>query len=100
MRRFALPSFVCLSLAAGPARSAEPDRLDALVEAERATQRVPGVGIAIVRGGEVVKLQGYGLANVEHQVPVRPETIFQSGSLGKQFTAGAVRLRGGGGARG
>ena len=93
MRRFALSSFVCLALAVGPTRAAEPDRLDALVEAERATQRVPGVGIAIVRGGEVVKLQGYGLANVEHQVPVKPETIFQSGSLGKQFTAAAVMLQ-------
>jgi CubicO group peptidase (beta-lactamase class C family) len=93
MRRFAHSSFVCLPLAVGPARAAEPDRFDARVEAERATQRIPGVGIAIVRGGEVVKLQGYGLANVEHQVPVKPETIFQSGSLGKQFTAAAVMLQ-------
>jgi CubicO group peptidase (beta-lactamase class C family) len=93
MRRFALSSFVCFSLAAGPTCAAEPDRLDAAVEAERATQRIPGVGIAIVRGGVVVKVQGYGLANVEHQVPVKPETIFQSGSLGKQFTAAAVMLQ-------
>src|SRR4029079_7483166 len=35
---------------------------------------------------------GYGLANVEHQVPVKPETIFQSGSMGKQFTATAVMM--------
>jgi len=76
-----------------PSRAAELDRLDAVVEAERAKQHVPGVGIAVVRGGEVVKLQGYGLANVEHQVPVKPETIFQSGSLGKQFTAAAVMLQ-------
>jgi CubicO group peptidase (beta-lactamase class C family) len=39
-----------------------------------------------------VKAQGYGLANVEHQVPVKPETIFQSGSLGKQFAATAVMM--------
>ena len=61
--------FVLLGLLAVPCRAGEPDRLDALVEAERVKQRVPGVGIAIVRGGEVLKLQGYGLANVEHQVP-------------------------------
>ena len=36
--------------------------------------------------------KGYGLANVEHQVPVKPETVFQSGSVGKQFTATAVML--------
>jgi CubicO group peptidase (beta-lactamase class C family) len=45
-----------------------------------------------VRKGEVIKAQGYGYANVEHQVPVRAETIFQTGSLGKQFTAATVML--------
>ena len=46
----------------------------------------------MVRDGEIVKAQGYGLANVEHQVPVTPETVFQSGSMGKQFTATAVMM--------
>jgi CubicO group peptidase (beta-lactamase class C family) len=41
----------------------------------------------------VLKAQGYGFANLEHQVKVSPETIFQSGSLGKQFTAAAVMLQ-------
>jgi CubicO group peptidase (beta-lactamase class C family) len=75
------------------ARPAEPDRLDAFVEAERAKQKIPGVAVAIVRGSEVLKRRGYGLANVEHAVPVTPETIFQSGSVGKQFTAAAVMLQ-------
>ena len=43
-----------------------------------------------MKGDDVVKAEGYGLANVEHRVAVTPETIFQSGSLGKQFTAVAV----------
>jgi CubicO group peptidase (beta-lactamase class C family) len=55
-----------------------------------ARQKVPGVALAVVDRGTVLKAQGYGLANVEHDVPVRPDTIFQSGSLGKQFTAAAV----------
>lgn len=55
-------------------------------------QRIPGVAVAVVRGGEVLKAQGYGLANVEHQIAVTDETMFQSGSLGKQFTAVAVML--------
>jgi CubicO group peptidase (beta-lactamase class C family) len=66
--------------------------VDAFVRAEMERQKVPGVAVAIVRGDEVVKAQGYGLANVEHQVAVKPETIFQSGSLGKQFTAAVVML--------
>jgi CubicO group peptidase (beta-lactamase class C family) len=86
-------SFVTLSFVlAGPGVAGELDRLDAFVESEQERQRIPGVGIAIVRRGELVKLQGYGLANLEHRVPVTPETIFQSGSLGKQFTATAVML--------
>jgi len=55
-----------------------------------ARQKVPGVAVAVVDHEKVVKAAGYGHANVEHDVPVRPETIFQSGSLGKQFTAAAV----------
>ena len=45
-----------------------------------------------MQGGKVTKAAGYGFANLEHQVPVKPETIFQSGSIGKQFTALAVMM--------
>lgn len=58
-----------------------------------ARQKVPGIALGIVQHGKVVLAKGYGFANLEHQVPVRPETIFQSGSLGKQFTAMAVMLQ-------
>jgi len=68
------------------------DRIDAFVRAEMERQKIPGVAVAIVKAGEVIKAQGYGYANIEHQVPVRAETIFQSGSLGKQFTAATVML--------
>jgi CubicO group peptidase (beta-lactamase class C family) len=69
-----------------------PDRIDTFVRAEMARQKVPGVAIAIVKKGRVFAARGYGFANVEHHVPVGPDTIFQSGSLGKQFTATAVML--------
>jgi len=65
-------------------------RVDEFVRAEMARQKVPGVAVAVVDHGKVVKAEGYGYANVEHDVPVRPETVFQSGSLGKQFTAATV----------
>ena len=81
---------LALLLTASVAGSDTLDRVDEFVRAEMARQKIPGVAVAIVQKGKVVKAQGYGLANVEHQVPVRPETIFQSGSLGKQFTAAAV----------
>lgn len=71
------------------AASAEADRV---VEAERSAQRIPGVSLAVCREGKLVKASGYGLANVELNVAVTTETIFQTGSVGKQFTAMAVMM--------
>src|SRR5437588_3038573 len=67
--------------------------VDEFVRSEMDRQHVPGVAIGIIKSGAVLKARGYGHANVEHMVPVGPETIFQSGSLGKQFTAAAAMLQ-------
>jgi len=56
------------------------------------SRKIPGLAIAIVRSGKIEILKTYGFANLEHRVPVKPETIFQSGSIGKQFTAAAVMI--------
>ena len=56
------------------------------------SEKIPGLALAVMRDGKIVKAQGYGLSNVEHNVPVKPETIFQTGSVGKQFTATAVMM--------
>ena len=55
-------------------------------------QHIPGVALLVSRAGKIVQAEGLGLSNVELQVPVKPETIFQSGSVGKQFTATAVMM--------
>jgi CubicO group peptidase (beta-lactamase class C family) len=70
----------------------QPDAIDKYVQAEMARQKIPGLALLVSRSGRVVRAHGYGLANVELQVPVKPETIFQSGSMGKQFTATAVMM--------
>jgi len=80
---------ICLALV-GSAALADP--VDDFVESARAEQQIPGVALLVVKDGQTVKSQGYGLANVEHQVPVTAETIFQTGSVGKQFTAAGVML--------
>jgi CubicO group peptidase (beta-lactamase class C family) len=67
-------------------------RVDGLVGAEMLEQRIPGLALAVLREGKVVKAQGYGLANVELNVAVKPETVFQTGSVGKQFAATAVMM--------
>ncbi len=74
-----------------PATPTAEQRIDAFVRDEMQRQRIPGIAIGIVNKGEV-SARGYGYANLEHFVPVTDETIFQSGSLGKMFTAAAVML--------
>jgi CubicO group peptidase (beta-lactamase class C family) len=85
---------VALAMLAGAlaAHADVADRIDAAVRSEMARQRIPGVAVAVVQRNKVVRAQGYGYSNVEHAVPVTPETMFQSGSIGKQFTSTGVML--------
>ncbi|QNA87907.1 beta-lactamase family protein [Massilia sp. Dwa41.01b] len=71
---------------------ANADEVDDIVNAYMQRTHTPGLSLAVVRDGKIIREQGYGLANVEHQVPVGPDTLFQSGSVGKQFTAALVML--------
>ena len=52
----------------------------------------PGAVLAVVRGGKVVFAEGYGLANLEHGIPLGRETVLDIGSVAKQFTAFAIAL--------
>jgi CubicO group peptidase (beta-lactamase class C family) len=80
-----------LLLLAGPAQSATPiDSVARYVEAEMARQRIPGLSIAVLRGDSVLLARGFGYANVEHRVAATDSTVYQSGSIGKQFTAAAM----------
>jgi CubicO group peptidase (beta-lactamase class C family) len=72
--------------------SATPDPVGDYVRGEMQKQRIPGLSLLVSKGGQIVRAEGFGLANVELQVPVKPETVFQSGSMGKQFTATAVMM--------
>ena len=72
--------------------ASHPDAVAQYVNAEMARQHVPGVALLVARNGEIVRAQGFGFSNVELQVPVKPETLFQSGSMGKQFTATAIMM--------
>jgi CubicO group peptidase (beta-lactamase class C family) len=52
----------------------------------------PGCAVGVAQQGRVVYTQGYGMANLEYGVRIRPDTIFESGSVAKQFTAAAIGL--------
>lgn len=69
---------------------AHADKVDEIVAKAMKEQKIPGVAVMVLRDGKPIKTKGYGFANLEHRVPVKPETIFQSGSVGKQFTATLV----------
>ena len=78
-----------LSLAAFAQSS---DKVDDYVQGVMKERQIPGLALLVVQDGKVVRSKGYGFSNVELQVPVKPETLFQSGSIGKQFTATAVMM--------
>ncbi|HLW85047.1 MAG TPA: serine hydrolase domain-containing protein [Candidatus Sulfotelmatobacter sp.] len=71
---------------------ATPDSVSGYVHSEMQKQRIPGLSLLVAKNGRIVRAEGFGLANVELQAPVKPETVFQSGSVGKQFTATAVMI--------
>jgi CubicO group peptidase (beta-lactamase class C family) len=72
--------------------SAQADKVDEYIQAEMKKRQIPGLALVVIQQGEVVKMQGYGFANLEHDVPVTPDTVFELASVTKQFTAAAVML--------
>lgn len=72
--------------------SARADEVDDYVEAQMRQLHIPGLAIAVVRNGRIAKSRGYGLANVELNAPVTEASVFEIGSLTKQFTASAVMM--------
>ena len=52
----------------------------------------PGCSLAVIENGKIVYERGYGLANLEHNIPITPDTVFYIGSLSKQFVAMCIVL--------
>src|SRR6185503_7656886 len=50
----------------------------------------PGVAVMIVQNGQVAFEKGYGIANLEYNIPVTPTTVFDIASVSKQFTGYAI----------
>ena len=66
--------------------------VDALINQAIADHKVPGLSLAVMKGGSLVRAKGYGLANIETGTAVTPDTVFRIGSLTKQFTGAAIVL--------
>ena len=84
-----------VSLALPVATSAQTDFDRAAVDAVFADFTdlpVPGCALGVVRDGELVYGRGYGMANLEHDIPITTESVFRTGSVSKQFTAAVVAI--------
>jgi CubicO group peptidase (beta-lactamase class C family) len=97
-RSLALALFALAALAHltwGRAQPVSPQETGHLVD--RIFQAVtrpgaPGCAIGIEKDAHVLLTRGYGTADLEHDVPITPATVFEAGSVSKQFTAASVLL--------
>ncbi len=52
----------------------------------------PGAALAIIKDGKIIYKRGYGMANLEHNIPLTPTSVFRIGSTSKQFTASCIAI--------
>ena len=55
-------------------------------------KHIPALSVAVLKDGKMLKMQSYGLANIETHSPAKSQTVYKIGSLSKQFIAAAVML--------
>lgn len=68
----------------------QADSTDIIVEKMMKDQKIAGLSLAVIKNGKPIVNKGYGLANVEHNVPVTAETVIRLGSVSKQFFTTAI----------
>jgi len=71
---------------------AHSDRVDDYIRSEMDKRQIPGMALTVIQNGNSVKTAAYGFANLELKVPATRETVFEIGSLTKQFTAAGILL--------
>ena len=71
-----------------------PERASAIDSIFQKYQRTdwPGCAVAVIEHGEILYKRGYGMADLERDIPVSSNTVFYAGSLAKQFVAAAALL--------
>jgi len=52
----------------------------------------PGVAVAVVKGGDIVYKRGFGMSNLEHDIPIKTTSVFHIASISKQFTTMSILL--------
>jgi CubicO group peptidase (beta-lactamase class C family) len=83
-------AFLGVVLASATASAADfAERVDAIAK-HGLSHPVAGISVAVARDGKVVFARGYGFANLEHSVPVTPETVFHIASISKNIEAAVI----------
>lgn len=72
--------------------TASADPVDDYVRSQLGPRHLPGVSLAVIRDGKIVKAAGYGLASLELNAPATERTVYEIGSISKQFAADAILL--------
>ncbi len=70
--------------------NAQVDSIDVFVKTQMQKRKIPGLQLAIVQHGKIIKAANYGLANVQDSIPVRNNTVFTINSITKAFTGIAI----------
>jgi CubicO group peptidase (beta-lactamase class C family) len=84
---------IVLLLALCHAGFAHADKVDDVIQAEMKKRQIPGLSLAIIEGGKIAKVKGYGVTEKAGTNPVTPATLFQAGSVSKPVAAfGALQL--------
>ena len=74
-------------LFAASIRNVHADRVDDVITAEMKARGIPGVALAVIDGGSIVREQSYGYRDKARKVPVTPSTLFQAASISKPVAA-------------
>ena len=94
MRPLLRPALAVLVITASAAQAQHSPALvaaiDSMANAYLASPPVPGVSVAVVRGRDTIVMRGYGYADLATKRPAGPTTVYQIGSITKQFTSAAI----------
>lgn len=69
---------------------AQTDSIDVFMQSQMQNRKIPGLQLAIVRNGKIIKTGNYGLANVQDSIAVNNNTVFTINSITKAFTGVAI----------
>ncbi|MFQ6109001.1 MAG: serine hydrolase domain-containing protein [Candidatus Aminicenantales bacterium] len=83
-----LIALVCMSPTFADKRADKVDRLFSPWDRPDS----PGCALAVIQDGRIIHKRGYGMANLEHKIPITPRSLFYIGSVSKQFVAFSIAL--------